>query len=212
MNVLNLEDHPHRRYNILTGEWILVSPHRTKRPWQGKVEDLPPDNRPSYDPKCYLCPGNERAGGAHNPPYTDTFVFTNDFGALLPDTPVASMTNGLLHVEGEAGICRVLCFSPNHALTIPEMEETALVKVVELWQQQYEELGSKDLINHVQIFENKGATMGCSNPHPHGQIWAQATIPQEAAKKHLKQKEYFEQHDYSGNGCGENERSAGSTL
>ena len=197
MNALNLEDHPHKRYNILTGDWILVSPHRTKRPWQGKVEDLPADNRPSYDPSCYLCPGNERAGGAKNPVYTDTFVFTNDFGALLSDTPEGKMENGLLRAEGEAGICRVLCFSPDHSLTLPEMSGQSIQKVIELWQDQYKELGEKSLIKHVQIFENKGQIMGCSNPHPHGQIWAQSSIPQEVAKKCIKQKEYFDQHGRS---------------
>jgi UDPglucose--hexose-1-phosphate uridylyltransferase len=193
MEQLNLNDHPHRRLNILTGEWVLVSPHRTKRPWQGKVETLPLDNRPTYDPKCYLCPGNERSGGEKNPVYTETYSFQNDFGALLADTPTETIEKGLLKAKGESGICKVICFSPNHALTIPEMEVKDLVKVIEMWQKEYQELGTLDFINHVQIFENKGDVMGCSNPHPHGQIWAQNTVPQEVAKKGAIQKKYFQE-------------------
>ncbi|MCB9303678.1 MAG: UDP-glucose--hexose-1-phosphate uridylyltransferase [Lewinellaceae bacterium] len=188
---LSLHDHPHRRLNILTGEWILVSPHRTKRPWQGKVEKSVEAVRPDYDPGCYLCPGNERAGGFSNPDYTGTYVFTNDFAALLPDAPTQSFEQGLLMAEGEPGICKVICFSPNHALTLPEMEVKDLVGVVETWQREYADLGSQPFVNHVQIFENKGEIMGCSNPHPHGQIWAQASAPMEAQKKGRQQRAYF---------------------
>ncbi|MBL7775620.1 MAG: galactose-1-phosphate uridylyltransferase, partial [Saprospiraceae bacterium] len=168
----SLTEHPHRRLNLLTGEWVLVSPHRTRRPWQGKTEAPARAHSPGYDPECYLCPGNTRAGGQQTPAYESTYVFTNDFAALLPDTPDAVFSEGLLQAKGERGICRVICFSPNHALTLPEMEPGDIEKVVEVWQREYAELGSRPDIGHVQIFENKGAIMGCSNPHPHGQVWA----------------------------------------
>ncbi len=185
--MLDFSNDPHRRHNILTGEWVLVSPHRTKRPWQGKTEKTTDNKRPSYDPNCYLCPGNTRAGGHLNGKYQDTFVFTNDFAALLPDSGKGAYEKGLIKASGERGICRVVCFSPNHSLTIPDMEVDDIEKVVDLWQKEYLELGNKDFINHVQIFENKGAIMGCSNPHPHGQIWAQSSVPQEVAKKAAQQ-------------------------
>jgi len=179
---LNLETHPHRRYNILTKEWVLVSPHRTKRPWQGKTETSTKKEKINYDSECYLCPTNKRINGEINEDYKYTKVFTNDFGALLSDTPLFNYKNGLLQANGESGICKVICFSPNHSLTIPDMEITDLVKVVETWQKEYRELGALEDINYVQIFENKGAIMGCSNPHPHGQIWAQNSIPTEIEK------------------------------
>lgn len=181
---LDLENHPHRRYNILTGEWVQVSPHRAKRPWQGQEEETPGEEKPEYDPDCYLCPGNDRAGDASNPEYESTFVFTNDFSALKPDTPsVHYNKSDLLVAKGEKGICRVICFSPRHDLTLPEMEPDQIRKVVDLWIDEYIELGNRDYINYVQIFENKGEIMGCSNPHPHGQIWAQETIPDEPSKE-----------------------------
>ncbi len=190
----NFESHPHRRYNILTGEWILVSPHRTKRPWLGKVERLTSEKRPRYDENCYLCPTNSRIGGHKNPNYKGTFVFENDFAALLSDAPEGKYDkgNGLLKAESESGICRVINFSPDHSLTLAQMEENAIVGVVDTWIDQYKELGAKDAINHVQIFENKGDMMGNSNPHPHGQIWAQRTVPVEPAKKLGTQKQHFE--------------------
>ncbi len=194
MILSQLQDIPHRRYNILTGEWVLVSPHRTKRPWQGKTESVQQAQRPSYDEKCYLCPGNTRSSGATNPAYTSTFVFTNDFGALLPEKTEGDFEKGLLRVSPEQGICRVICFSPDHSLTLPDMKIDDIVKVIELWQKEYMTLGNYDFINHVQIFENKGAIMGCSNPHPHGQIWAQRSIPVEANKKGIQQAAYFEKH------------------
>lgn len=194
---LNFSNDPHRRYNILTGEWVLVSPHRNKRPWQGKVEDLPKNDRPSHDPNCYLCAGNTRAGGQVTPEYADTYVFNNDFGALLSDTSDDTFSDGLLKAKGEKGICRVVCFSPDHSLTLPNMELEAIEKVVDLWENEYLTLGANDFINHVQIFENKGAVMGCSNPHPHGQIWAQSSIPQEAAKKSTQQLNYWNTHGRS---------------
>lgn len=197
MYTLQFNEDPHQRLNILTGEWVLVSPHRNKRPWQGKTEKLSTRNRPTHDPNCYLCPGNSRAGSSTNPNYQDVFIFTNDFAALLPHTSDGSYQKGLLQAQGERGICRVLCFSPNHALTLPEMALPSIVKVVDLWQKEYLALGGKDFISHVQIFENKGAMMGCSNPHPHGQIWAQASIPQEVQKKGEKQLAYWNLHQRS---------------
>ena len=180
----NLEDHSHRRLNPLTNEWVQVSPHRAKRPWQGQVEDQLDEQRPNYDESCYLCPTNTRVSGDKNPNYTSTYSFKNDFGALTSNIPNGDFTDGdLFKAKSEKGICKVICFSPNHSLTIPEMEINDINKVVELWVKEYEELGKLDFINYVQIFENKGAIMGCSNPHPHGQIWAQETVPVEPAKK-----------------------------
>ncbi|MEM6829179.1 MAG: UDP-glucose--hexose-1-phosphate uridylyltransferase [Bacteroidota bacterium] len=190
-------DKPHRRFNPLTEEWVLVSPHRTKRPWQGQVEKVVKEKRPSYDPDCYLCPGNERAGGEINDDYTDTYVFTNDFAALIPDQGMEKSENGLLRSVVEEGICRVICFSPDHSKTISEMSIDSIIKVIELWSEEYRELGAKDFIGNVQIFENKGQIMGCSNPHPHGQVWAQRSIPNEILKKTQTQESYFEKHGKS---------------
>ncbi len=195
MGKFNTEDHPHRRYNALTGEWVLVSPHRAKRPWQGQVEKGQTEGRPEYDPKCYLCPGNERAGGKNNPDYSGTFVFTNDFSALLADSPQGTEEDGdLFKAQSEQGICKVICFSPRHDLTIPEMSQEAVRGVVDVWQQEYKDLVTKDFINYIQIFENKGAVMGCSNPHPHGQIWSSSSVPVEPMKEQIQQKSYYEKH------------------
>ena len=194
----DLAEHPHRRYNALTGDWVLVSPHRAKRPWQGQQEKQSPENRPAYDPTCYLCPGNIRAQGNHNPDYKGTFVFDNDFGALQADTPSGVMHKGnLLRAESERGIARVICFSPRHDLTLPEMEVPAIRQVVDLWETAYLTLGKLDYINYVQIFENRGEVMGSSNPHPHGQIWAQTTVPVEPAKEARQQREHYEAHGRS---------------
>lgn len=198
MNAFDLHQHPHTRVNILTGETVLVSPHRNKRPWQGKVEDLPVDTRPAYDPKCYLCPGNTRADGSVNDKYTGTFVFTNDFSALLPNTPDGVVdTKGLLRARSEKGFCRVISFSPDHSLTLPEMEVGAIQDVIEVWKNEYESIAANSYIRYIQVFENKGEIMGCSNPHPHGQIWASASIPQEIADETREQKKYFEQQGKS---------------
>src|SRR5690606_37111765 len=211
--MLDFAEQPHKRKNLLTGEYILVSPHRSKRPWQGQVEDLAPDNRPEYDPKCYLCPGNSRADGTQNPPYKDSFVFVNDFSALLEDTPTGQFNEeNLLVAESERGICKVISFSPRHDLTLPEMEVDAIKAVVDLWQQEFETLAANEWIKYIQIFENKGSIMGCSNPHPHGQIWAESSLPVEIEKESAQQKTYFEQHgrtllqDYVGRELKKNER------
>jgi len=198
MSKFNFEDHPHRRYNPLTGSWVQVSPHRAKRPWQGQVEDIPTEKKLAYDENCYLCPTNERVGSDTNPDYKDTYVFTNDFSALLEETPDGNYEDGdLFLANSEKGICRVICFSPRHDLSIPDMEVPAIVKVVDLWQQEYKSLGAKDFINYVQIFENKGSAMGASNPHPHGQIWAEQSIPDEPAREDVRQREYFQKHGRS---------------
>lgn len=198
MELFNLENHSHRRYNPLTDEWVQVSPHRSKRPWQGQVEEIVEASRPQYDPKCYLCPGNTRANGEQNPAYQDTFSFVNDFSALQPEIPTGALEgDSLFVVKSERGLCKVICFSPRHDLTIPEMDLASIKKVIELWAKEYQELGSLDFINHVQIFENKGEIMGCSNPHPHGQIWAQESIPDNPKKKGKQLLKYFEKHKRS---------------
>lgn len=193
----DLQDYSHKRYNILTGEWVLVSPHRAKRPWQGQNEDLAEEERPTHDPKCYLCAGNTRINGEQNPDYKGVFVFTNDFGALQTTSPQFSVNENLFKAESEQGICKVLCFSPDHSKSLADMSVKDINNVVKAWQNEYTVLGANKLINYVQIFENKGAVMGCSNPHPHGQIWSQSTIPNEVDKKDRHQKAYYKKHKSS---------------
>jgi UDPglucose--hexose-1-phosphate uridylyltransferase len=190
-----LFEKPHRRLNLLTGEYVLVSPHRTKRPWRGMVDEAPGAARPEYDPGCYLCPGNERAGGAHNPDYKETFLFENDYAALLPNAASENYNREeLLVAQTERGICRVLCYSPRHDLTLGNMKPQAIRKVVDAWTEQYVELAALPWIRHVQIFENNGAMMGASNPHPHGQIWADEQIPNEPAKETKEQSRHWKEH------------------
>jgi UDPglucose--hexose-1-phosphate uridylyltransferase len=190
--------HSHRRLNVLTGDWVLVSPHRMKRPWQGKVEALSAESRPAYDPTCYLCPGNKRADGSMNPPYEKPFAFVNDFSALLADGPSGAIDEeGLLIAKSENGICKVICFSPRHDLTLPEMSVAEIETVITLWQDEYAALAANSSIRYIQIFENKGDIMGCSNPHPHGQIWASTSVPLEVTKESVQQKKYFDTHGKS---------------
>jgi UDPglucose--hexose-1-phosphate uridylyltransferase len=193
----NLQDYSHKRFNILTGEWVLVSPHRAKRPWQGQNEEISNEKRPTYDPNCYLCSGNTRVNGEKNPKYNDVLVFTNDFAALQTTSPKFAINEGLFKAESEQGICKVICFSPDHSKSLADMSVENIHKVVKTWQNEYTELGSNNMINYVQIFENKGAIMGCSNPHPHGQIWSQSTLPNEVDKKDQQQRAYFGKNNSS---------------
>ena len=203
---MNLNENPHRRYNPLTDSWVLVSPHRNNRPWQGQIEKNITVSRPVYDATCYLCPTNKRSNGAINPDYPNVFAFDNDFAALNQlNAPHQSsnfndseklipVNSKLMIAKPERGICRVICFSPHHNVTIPDMEISEIRKVVDLWCQEYETLSQNKFINSVQIFENKGAIMGCSNPHPHGQIWAQESMTDEVAKKQKSQTNYYKKN------------------
>jgi UDPglucose--hexose-1-phosphate uridylyltransferase len=193
--LFDLKQQPHRRFNPLTNEWILVSPHRTQRPWQGKQERGSAPTQVTYDPDCYLCPGNARAGGVRNPEYKTTFVFENDFAALKPDTPEGEFREGdLLIARAESGVCKVVCFSPRHDLTLARMDAASIRPVVDTWTEQYESIGASPTINYVQIFENRGEEMGASNPHPHCQIWSGRTLPNEHQKELASQGAYLEKH------------------
>jgi UDPglucose--hexose-1-phosphate uridylyltransferase len=183
---------PHRRFDPLRAEWVLVSAGRTKRPWQGQQEGRPAESRPSYDPDCYLCPRNTRANGETNPDYPSTFVFTNDFAALRPDAGDREEADGLLRAETEPGTCRVICFSPRHDLTLAEMPVADVRTVVDLWADQTADLGRD--YRWVQVFENRGQAMGASNPHPHGQIWAGTALPNQAAREDETQRAHLAAH------------------
>jgi UDPglucose--hexose-1-phosphate uridylyltransferase len=186
-------EHPHRRFNPLRQEWVLVSPHRGKRPWQGAQEATDTEPLPAHDPNCYLCAGNTRVNGTVNPNYRGTFVFENDFAALMADTPAASAaTDPLFRSQGVRGVSRVICFSPDHSKTLPELDDEALVGVVDTWCEQAKDLGQT--YPWVQVFENKGQAMGCSNPHPHGQVWASSFLPNEAAKEDASMRAYQREH------------------
>ena len=188
---LDLLAQPHRRFNALTQEWVLVSPNRNQRPWLGQTERVQKDEVHAYDPGCYMCPGNIRATGERNPHYSETFVFDNDYPALVSSTTPSTLDrNGLIVAASEPGLCRVLCFSPRHDLTIATMAEMNLRAVVDMWATQFAELDARSSVNYVQIFENRGTMMGASNPHPHGQIWATRSIPTEPSKESNSQLEY----------------------
>lgn len=193
-----MNNFPHRRFNPLTESWVLVSPHRSNRPWQGQLEKAASTQREAYDTTCYLCPGNTRAAGLQTPEYADVYVFDNDFSSLLPNLPDAFETSAhnskFFLAKPERGLCRVVCFSPRHDLTMAGMSTAEIRKVVDAWIQEYQQIGALDFINYVLIFENKGAIMGCSNPHPHGQIWAQENIPDEPLKKQQAQLNYWNTH------------------
>lgn len=198
MQNFNNNEHPHRRYNPLLDEWILVSPHRAKRPWQGQNEKIVEDNRSEHDENCYLCSGNGRSNGIKNENYSDCYVFENDFSALLKEeVAFENVPTSLFQLKPERGINKVVCFSPKHNLTLPEMEVSDIEKVIQVWKQQYIELGSHDYINYVQIFENKGSVMGCSNPHPHGQIWAQSSLPTQVEKTQKNLLSYYNKNNSS---------------
>lgn len=185
----------HRRYNPLTDEWILVSPNRTQRPWQGQTEDEAKETKPHYDPQCYLCPNNKRANGEINPDYKSTFIFTNDYSSLTMNVEEEEIDNsGLIKAKSEEGICKVVCFSPRHDLTLSDFSVDEISSVITAWQNEYDSIGSMNEINYVQIFENKGSVMGASNPHPHGQIWAQNSIPVEPLKEQRNFKKYYDVH------------------
>jgi UDPglucose--hexose-1-phosphate uridylyltransferase len=194
--MFSLSETAHRRLNPLTGEWVLVSPHRAERPWLGQVEESSSESQPEYDPTCYLCPGNERARGVHNPKYDSTFVFDNDFPALLPNTINGELNEkDLIVARTESGICRVVCFSPRHDLTLARMSLAETRRVIDVWADQFSDLGARDTINYVQIFENRGAAMGASNPHPHCQIWATSSLPNEPQKEQASIQKYAAKHD-----------------
>lgn len=192
----SVNEHTHRRFNPLTGEWLLISPHRTKRPWQGQQEPNQWPESLAHDPNCYLCPGNTRVGGEENPSYTTTYVFTNDFAALMPEVPAApASADPLFQISSEHGTSRVICFSPDHSKTLPLLNDEEMLAVIKTWINESTALGKT--YPSVQIFENKGAIMGCSNPHPHGQIWAQTQLPTLVQKEDDNQRAFYVEHQKS---------------
>lgn len=195
MNIDNLQHSTHKRLNILTGEWVLVSPIRTDRPWQGMEESIEESSQLKYDSQCYLCPGNSRVDGQLNQNYKSTYVFDNDFPALQLDDSNFVINNDLIIAEAEKGVCKVVCFSPDHSKSLATLGLDEIESIISVWKKEYLLLSRTSGIDYIQIFENKGSMMGCSNPHPHGQIWAQSSIPNEVLKKEYKQKEYFSKHN-----------------
>ena len=187
-------DHPHRRRNLLTGRWVLVSPHRAKRPWQGETGDPAPRVAAAYDPGCYLCPGNTRTGGEVNPAYPATYVFPNDFPALMPDTPAPESGDDVFQIAPARGTSRVICYSPDHGKTLPDLDDAAVRALIDTWAEQSAELGQTN--RYVQVFENKGAMMGCSSPHPHGQVWASDFVPSELADEEREQAAWHDSHGH----------------
>lgn len=211
-----ISEEPHRRYNPLIKKWVLVSPHRAKRPWQGQQESPQIEVRPQHDPTCYLCPGNKRVQGDSNPKYESTFVFKNDFSAVRTEHELAEeygsqavgspvqkasgandIESELFQAEQTTGRCMVICFSPRHDLTLASMTPSQITKVIEVWQDVYKSAQDDPEVAYCQIFENKGAAMGCSNPHPHGQVWMTSVVPEEPASEHIALKEYAERHGHS---------------
>ena len=189
---MSLETHSHRRRNLLTGDWVLVSPHRTQRPWQGQVDQPEAGAGQSYDPQCYLCPGNERANNNRNPDYSGSFAFDNDFPALSADSRIDATDSPLLVAEPESGCCRVACFSERHDLRLATMDDKGIASALAFLFEEFRELDERPDIGYVQVFENRGRMMGCSNPHPHAQIWATRSLPLEPARELARQRAYFQ--------------------
>ena len=192
---MDFSDLVHRRQNPLTGRWVLVSPHRTQRPWLGQIEPQAAPDLQVHDADCYLCPGNKRANGATNPNYEGPWAFQNDFPALLLGSNADIEAQDLFRAEVVSGECRVICFSPNHSLTLPQLSKEQVRSVIDCWAAQSSELGTQ--YTWVQLFENKGAAMGCSNPHPHGQLWASSHVPDEPAIEDERQRAYFAETGHS---------------